>query len=147
MMFNAGDIAWLAAHYPSLAVSSSRAQGRIHFRMLYKGEDGYIVEPTSEQLVAERGTFHEDDYEVQIFWPLGSSYPFVEATDQKIASVRAAKKVSAADVHLHLDGKTLCLATPQELELTFAAGFDVGTYFNRFLVPYLFLQTHYRKTG
>jgi hypothetical protein len=146
-MFSADNIDWLAANYPSLTSSGSRAWGRIHFRMLYMGEGGYVVEPTSEEVVTTQGVFHEDDYEIKIYWPLGSSYPRVEAADQKIASVRAAKKLPAADLHLHRDGKTLCLATPQELELAFANGFDIATYFNRFLVPYLFLQTHYRQTG
>jgi hypothetical protein len=146
-VFSAEGIAWLAANYPLLATSSSKANGRIHFRMLYKAEAGYVIEPTSKEVVAGEGIFHEDDYEVQIFWPIGSRYPLVKAADQKIASVRTAKRLSTADIHLHLDGKTLCLATPQELELTFADGFDIKIYFNRFLIPYLFLQTHYRKTG
>jgi hypothetical protein len=50
-------------------------------------------------------------------------------------------------MHLNPDGRVFCLATPQELELSFASGFTIETYFNRFLIPYLFLQTHYRKTG
>lgn len=147
-MLSPGDISWLGDNYPSLRYNGIEIQGELPFRMSFNKTSGeYTLFPPSSHALDENMVYETDSYTVIIRQTRGDSIPSTYELSGKIAAAASAHKVkNIADMHVN-PGGDFCLAPPQQISLTFSSKFSIKTYIQEYLIPFLFLQTHYRKTG
>jgi len=147
-MLSSGDISWLRDNYPSLRYNGIEIKGELPFRMSFDRTSGaYTLFPPSSHALDENMVYETDSYEIAVRQARGDLIPSSYELSGKIAaSARTHKVTNIADMHVNPDGD-FCLAPPQQISLTFSSTFSIKTYFEEYLIPFLFLQTHYRKTG
>lgn len=146
-MYTTDDLAWLAQNYPSLSHSAGVITGRLRYSMLYDPSDkSCTLNPSPSDRLKTGIIYHADDYSVEIEWDQRRGYPVCYVTDDKIKGVATSRGMPLVDIHMYTNG-ALCVATPQELDLSVEAGFSLQSFMVRYLIPYLFLQTHFRKNN
>ncbi len=113
--------------------------------MLYNSLSGqYTLNPDRQPAVHE--IHHEDTYRVAIELNTPRQYPSIRELSDKILNTQRSMKRAQGDMHINSDG-TFCLEALQDLEKTFRSGFNLQTYINQYVIPFLFEQTHLRFTG
>lgn len=122
--------------------------------MLYDmSTDEYTISPKDSEKLRPKVIYIVDDYMLEIDWPAGQAYPNCFETDGKIEEVSKRRGVKLfGDMHINPTNNPMrtgdfCLAAPQEMDLTFGKGFKLQTYIDNFVIPFLFLQSHFSKTG
>lgn len=145
-MYTKDDLAWLAQSYPSLSHSADVITGRLRYSMLYDPSNkSCTINPSPSDRLSPGVIYHADDYSVKLEWNQRRGYPVCYVSDNKIKAVAASRSMPLVDIHMYTNG-ALCVATPQELDLLVEAGFSLQSFIERYLIPYLFLQTHFRKS-
>jgi hypothetical protein len=145
-MYRADDLVWLAQSYPSLNQSNGIITGRLRYSMLYDPSDkSCTLNPSPSDSLKPGVIYHADDYSVKLEWDRRRGYPVCYVNDDKIKAIAASRSIPLIDIHMY-PGGALCVATPQELDLLVEAGFSLRSFMERYLIPYLFLQTHFRKS-
>lgn len=143
-MFSRRDLAWLRSSDYGLIGKGGSVSGRLHFDMAYNPvEDTFRLNPEPEYVLKPGIIHHADDYEIQIIWE-GGSWPVCREVSTKIADTIKKRGLDPVDLHLS-DGDQFCLGTPQDLSTAFSRDFSLEQFLERFVIPYLFQQTHYRK--
>lgn len=145
-MFIEDDLAWLAKCY-HLSHNAGVVTGRLRYSMLYDPSDKTCtLNPSPSDILKPSVIYHADDYSVKLEWDRHRGYPVCYLNDDKIKSVAISRSMPLVDIHMYVNG-ALCVATPQELDLSVEAGFSLQLFMERYLIPYLFLQTHFRKSN
>lgn len=146
-MWSTTDIKWLKEKYPGLKkISRKCLEGKVSFRMLRLNNE-FFVNPTQyqiEQVAASDYLYLCGSYDIQIQKKSLTSFPIAREIGGKIVAVAKRLGKESKDMHLYPDG-SLCLAAPMELDMEFSDGFNLKSYIEFFLVPYLFAQTYYAK--
>lgn len=146
-MWSKKDLQWLKKNHPGLLQKNKIAlEGRISFQMLYANGRNYI-NPTSED-VAKFGNptnYICDTYEIRIEWDDKLPFPNVKELGVKITSTAERYGLHLGDIHLYPD-KSFCLASWQDLFQSFGKEFDLASFINEYLIPYLFAQSYYAMT-
>lgn len=147
-MLSSSDVSWLQAHYPSLHYNGIEVKGELPFRMSYHRTSGnYTLFPPASHALDESMTYETDSYEIAIKQARGASAPLSYDLSGRIAAAARNHQVSKmADMHINTGGD-FCLAPPQQISLAFSPNFSLKVYIEEYLIPFLFLQTHFRKTG
>ncbi|MDB5162110.1 MAG: hypothetical protein JWM52_618 [Candidatus Saccharibacteria bacterium] len=147
-MLSADDLVWLKDNYPALRYDGHTIQGRINFDMSYDPKTGqYVYFPEAVDTLKPGVIHHMDDYLVRLTWVRnGLRYPVANELENKIKSVATDRNLSNNDLHLSGNGD-LCLAAPQDLSIDFSEEFSLQLFIQRYLLPYLFLQTHFKESG
>jgi len=147
-MLSSSDISWLRVNYPSLRYNGIEVKGELPFRMSFNKTSGeYTIFPPSSHALDENMVYETDSYEVVIKKARGGLIPLSYDLSGKIAAAAHDHLVTnMADMHVNTGGD-FCLAPPQQISLTFSSSFSLKIYVEEYLIPFLFLQTHYRKTG
>lgn len=148
MIYSSTDLSWLKEAGFPFVLNGGEITVRVRFRMSYNSNTReYSINPDNAKILDKSWTYHGDEYAIRIRWPYNQAYPdCYESGTKKI--VNHAKKIhcALADVHMNSDG-SLCLAPPQDLHMSFSQGFSLEIFMETYLIPYLFSQTHFRKTG
>lgn len=155
-MFSGDDEIWLKNAHPSLKLVNNRTGivGRLQIDMLYnESTNKYTLSPKDSAKLQPGVIYIVDDYMLEIEWPSGQAYPKCFEIDGKIEEVSKRRGVKlGGDMHINPTSNLMrtgdfCLAAPQEIELAFGKGFTLQIYIDKFVIPFLFLQSHYSKTG
>lgn len=148
MIYSPIDLAWLKGTGFPFTLNGGEITLKIRFRMSYNPKTHeYSINPDNEKLLNKSWIYHGDEYAIVIRWPYNQPYPnCYESSPGKILS--HAKKANQAphDMHINSDG-SLCLAPPQDLDMRFSETFSLEIFIENYLIPFLFSQTHFRKTG
>ncbi len=148
-MWSDDDLLWLKNNYPSLKQTKPNTiEGRLYFRMLRLNGD-YIVNPSIEALEKSREKdylYIFDSYQIRIEWEEGK-IPIVFETGKKLAAVAERLNIqNFLDMHQFQETGALCLASPVQLRHALPDGARLDILIERFLIPYLFAQSHFAKT-
>lgn len=149
-MWSNEDLLWLRKSYPGLKPTTPGViEGTISFRMLHYAKENH-VNPNQTfvtQGLLDGGVYISDSYQIRLEWLKNGCYPSALETGGRIDAIGKKFKKSVADTHRNTDGKdSLCVADPMELLTEFIEKFNLKSYIEGFLVPYLFGQSHYAKT-
>lgn len=139
------DTEWLSIEQPEMLKQNNTIQGTISFSMLYNQISGrYILNANARPKPYE--IYHEDDYRILIDLDVASPYPTVREISNKVLTTQKRMGRTKGDMHINSDD-TFCLEAPQELDKEFSDTFTLSAYMNRYVIPFLFEQTHMRLTG
>lgn len=144
MIYSIADLEWLRATGFPFTLNGSEINLRVRFRMSYNSEtDEYSINPDDEKILGKSWIYHGDEYALRMRWPHDQPYP----NCYEGGATRIVKGgLKPEDVHMNRDG-SLCLAPPQGLEMRFRDVFSLRVFVEEYVIPYLFSQTHFRKTG
>lgn len=144
-MWSSSDLKWLKENYPAVKkISPNKLEGRVSFQML-RSNGQYFFSPSPIQIQQSTGPDYLylcGNYEIRIERNQPKDFPVSRETGGKIAAVAAKLGKDNKGMHLFQDG-TFCLAAPMDLNIEFGRGFELKTYIEKFLVPYLSAQTYY----
>lgn len=142
------DLDWLETYYPGMIYIPRKniLRGCLWFRAVYRSsEDICIINPQVGEDF-KGSIFLEDAYELDIeFNDLQSSAKARETAGRLKWS---AKKwgVNLIDIHVYSDN-TLCLHPSPEEDIKFSNGITIESFFTKLLIPDLFYQSFFEKTG
>lgn len=143
------EVERLQAKYPLLKIRSlSKIEGRLSFQML-RCDGEFIISPGVEQLSntkAKDFLYESDMYDISIHKPSGEPFPIVRETGGRLIEVARKENKKLDDMHQYPNG-TLCLASSMQLEQDFNDGMDLLGFVEQHVIPYLFAQTVFARTG
>jgi hypothetical protein len=146
-MFSVSDYQWLQASRYALTSADGTLTGRLHFDMAYDPADNSCTINPSPSLLLEKGVIHHvDEYEVKIAWDAIAPWPLCYEKSGKILALARERQMPLSDLHVNSSGD-FCLAPFQDLHLDFDDGFTIQLYIEKYVIPFLFQQTHFRKKG
>jgi hypothetical protein len=147
-MLNQDDIDWLVQNHPSLHYDGIRITGEINFRMSYNRSTRLYAYPApASDSLDEDTIFMIDTYQIRIEPAVGGGLtPRCYEDGSRIQATSHNRATSLHDMHVN-QGGDFCLATPQELSLEFKNGLSLKAYIEKFVIPFLFLQAHFQRTG
>lgn len=148
VIYSSADLEWLRGTGFPFTLNGGEITLKVRFRMSYNPEtDEYSINPDNDKILDKPWIYQGDEYAIRIRWPHDQPYPnCYEEGQRKILKHASKIHVVPGDVHVNKDS-TLCLAPPQALDMRFKNGFSLEVFVEQFLIPYLFSQTHFRKTG
>ena len=148
MVYSPADLEWLKETGFPFGLNGGEITLKIRFRMSYNPVTReYTINPGNDKVLSKSRIYHGDEYAIRISWPYSQPYPnCYESGTNKILD--HAKKIhhASGDMHINPNG-SLCLAPPQDLDMRFSNSFSLKVYVEEYVIPYLFAQTHFRKTG
>lgn len=150
MVYSAADLEWLKKSGYPFTVSGGEILLNIRFRMIYDPKNqSYTLDPdpASDAVLDNSLIRHGDEYSIRILWPYSRAYPVCYEQDPgKIERQASITGSTLGELHVNPD-RSLCLAPPQELDMSFRDTFSLKIFVEKYIIPYLFSQTHFRKTG
>lgn len=148
MIYSSVDLAWLKRTGFPFTLNGGEITLRVRFRMSYNPTTReYSINPDNKKILDKSWIYHGDEYAIRIRWPYDQPYPnCYESDTNKILDQAKKANLIPGDVHINPDG-SLCLAPPQDLDMRFSDAFSLEAYVENYLIPFLFSQTHFRKTG
>jgi hypothetical protein len=130
------DRSWLANNFPSLVIVErpeySLIEGRLHFHRAY---DDVAI---------------EDEYTIRLELPMSpKALPRLTETAGRLRQVlKNHPEFKGRLVELHMyRNEQLCLAAPQDLRLNYLPNPSAELLFDRYIVPYLYSQSHFERLG
>jgi hypothetical protein len=142
------DLDWLETFYPGMMYipRSNIIRGCLWFNVIYRpSEDICIVNPQKDKKNLD-DIFLEDAYELDIeFNDLQSAAEVRETAGRLIWSASKWGR-DLIDIHVYSDS-SLCLHPPPEDDIKFSDGFTIELFFTKLLIPDLFYQSFFEKTG
>lgn len=149
-MWTRDDLNWLKASYPSLReVSPGIIEGDLAFSML-RVSGQYTVSPPNNLVENTQPPDYlhiSDTYSIRITWLEGAQYPRAHENGGKLADTASRLNKSLMDMHQYDHDGALCLAADMALDKAFRSGFQLDVFIEGLLIPYLFAQSHFAKTG
>jgi hypothetical protein len=109
----------------------------------------HYIDPAPDFIAdhASAGFYISDTYRVRLTPQPDRVWPTAHEIGRRIETVAKKKGLRYEDLHMNIRDHELCLASTMELDETFEHGFALQIYIEEFLVPFLFLQTHFAQTG
>lgn len=142
------DLDWLEAFYPGMIYipSLNILRGCLWFKMVYRPvEDICIINPQVDEDF-DGGIFLEDVYELDVEFNELHTGAKVRETAGRLRWAAEKWRRDLIDIHVYSDN-SLCLHPSPEDAIKFSDGFTVESFFTRLLIPYLFYQSFFEKTG
>lgn len=142
------DLDWLESFYPGMTYIPSKniLSGCLWFRMAYRSSEGIcIINPqVGERLKGD--CFLEDAYEIDVELNDLQTSANVLETAGRLKWSAEKWGVNLIDIHVYSDN-SLCLHPPPEEDIKFSEGFTLESFFTKLIVPNLFYQSFFEKTG
>lgn len=142
------DLDWLESFYPGMIYIPrlNILRGCLWFRMVYKpSKDLCIVNPQEDEDF-EDGLFLEDAYDLDVEFDDFQAGAKVRETTGRLIWSASKWGRNLIDIHVYSDS-SLCLHPPPEEALKFSGGFTIEAFFTKVLIPDLFYQSFFEKTG
>lgn len=148
VIYSSADLEWLKGTGFPFALNGGEITLKTRFRMSYNPDTReYAINPDNDKMLIKPWIYHGDEYAILIRWPHNQPYPncYESGTNKILSHVNKIHR-APGDMHINPNG-SLCLAPPQDLDMRFSKSFSLEVFIEEYVIPYLFSQTHFRKTG
>lgn len=125
-----------------------RLLGTVSFKAHYNGD--LLIYGNCIPVIIRPEIIVEDSWPIVLLhnYQNSPSIPRVFDASDRLAKTQFKRKISSLDMHLNTNPKgSFCVAPKSELEQAFSNGFDLESYFNNYLIPFLFQQSYFEKHG
>lgn len=141
-MLTEEDVEWLKSFYPQLVVNTDRTevQGELFFAGAYNKENNQFLVLRKDTENTIGGFVLEGSYKLKITQreansPVGSKLPALIFESGQVDLVR--------DRHFNGADTSACVCGPIEEEKYLTRGYKFRTFFDEFVVPFLYEQKYY----
>lgn len=126
------DTTWLHSNQPRLSLFMAN-RGDVVVKGVLRVRHQYNDHPI------------DDSYKIRVVFNKALNYrPIATETGGRLDEVMGRRGLSNADLHMY-DDNTLCLMTPQEMDLVYLPNRSIRLLIDNYLIPYFYSQSYFDK--
>ena len=144
------DVEWVKSFYPGLRMAGTNTlYGHLRFGAAYGGKANkkmwvYHHRPHDPSNIP--GEHLEDVYKVKIVLEENDPVPQAWEVGGRLKTQAEIMDKPLADLHMFED-ESLCLGNPVKIRADMLRNSSISNYFEKWLIPYLYYQSHLEKLG